>query len=172
MNNIRCQIGSIVTFVLLTLIFVLSSTEAIHSQDDSPEFYFYSKENNEFVIGQVDDISYVSLYSYQAQNEFIFGPGWSPSGEWLAWTDDLVGAGSARKNFGAYLTSRNGATRILIENSYQILTMNWASHNDILYITKRDFNTVSNLQDTEIIIYNASDEQLVANYTCFRITRS
>ena len=155
---------SIITCVIIFLIVVVEPVGILLSQGNSPKFYFYSNDNKGFMIGQVDNSSYELLYPYQLQNQSVVGPGWSPSGKWLAWTDDLVGVGSERTTFGVYLTNRDGDTIVLLENTYQVLTIEWAPHDDILYLTKRDFNVISNLRDTEILIYDVSNKEFTAEY--------
>jgi WD40 repeat protein len=78
-------ISCIALFALLPII----PTTSIHAQNtaDAPYIYYYSNVLNSFVIEQADG-SGARQFGQDLMDDApvsIFGPGWSPSGQWFAW---------------------------------------------------------------------------------------
>ena len=65
-----------------------AATEA--QTEDAPYLYYFSREFNAFVIERADgtDRHWLGKGLAREHASKIGGPGWSPSGQWLAWTDN------------------------------------------------------------------------------------
>jgi hypothetical protein len=75
----------------LALLFVVSVLGIAHISaqvEESPYIYYHSEALNAIVIERADgtDSRVIARGLMPDNHEVVSGPGWSPSGKWLAWT--------------------------------------------------------------------------------------
>jgi hypothetical protein len=83
---VRNSLGSVVALILLIVLTSISL-----GQPQTPYIYYYSDDASAFIIERADGSERTVLSSfYPCTDCQIVGPGWSPSGEWFAWTVDTI----------------------------------------------------------------------------------
>ena len=113
------QLRKTLRFVLITVIFtVFQVGQASPFQVDSeaPFIYYYSDSLQAFIIERADGTDSQILIAFtpppawdweNSQPMVVIGPGWSPSGNWLAWTTDLP-YGNRGQGRNVYMVHRSG----------------------------------------------------------------
>ncbi|HLY26280.1 MAG TPA: hypothetical protein VKQ72_08065, partial [Aggregatilineales bacterium] len=139
--------------ILVSLALVVSPAIApLQAQPEAvPYIYYFSNTLKAFVIERADgtdtrilgdgllapDASeYANAYSEGYY--LIDGPGWSPSGRWLAWGADLFTGyydhGSGSK---PYVIRSDGAQRVTMLDNLDDAEMAWAPHADLLLVASQ-----------------------------------
>lgn len=108
----------------------------IHAQDNLPPYiYYYSNALNAFVIERADGSDSRLLGQDvipRRGNYFIQGPGWSPDGNWLAWSGG-----------GNHAIHVNGIDRLEILDVFANATMHWSPDSRWMLVSGR-LNICSN----------------------------
>ncbi|MCQ3931574.1 MAG: hypothetical protein DPW16_14040 [Chloroflexi bacterium] len=124
---------SLIAFLSILLIHPSSLT----AQSDTTFLYYYSLETEAFIIERPDGSERQILAEYKLP-EFhtaVFGPGWSQSGNWFAWTSgDPWGT---RPDSSAFMVSRDGTQRFtLLDGLSSILNLQWSPTSDLLLVSR------------------------------------
>jgi len=106
----------------------------------APFLYYYSDNRAAFIIERADgtDSRILSSYKLPATSDFIGGPGWSPSGQWFAWTASIGGGTGADENSIAYVVSRDGKQLFSYPDATgEVQSMEWSPTADLLMLQRQ-----------------------------------
>jgi WD40 repeat protein len=100
---------------------------------DAPYIYYYSYAHNAFVIERADGTD-TRLLGEGLPGGIMDGPGWSPSGNWFAWTATTwYGTLQTWTRQRAYIMSADGTQRLKLLDGLNGVQMVWAG-DDILFV--------------------------------------
>lgn len=152
-----CRLLILVVISLFSM--ATNPARSVGSTSSVPFLYYYSYENSAFIVERADGTDRRILASYQLTNDHMMtGPGWSHSGDWLAWKDDILG-GSTQEDYAAWYISENGGEPINIVAGGQIIELSWSPIEDRLLVGQRHNETPSDIQ---LSIFLPDTEELVA----------
>lgn len=101
----------------------------VQAQDILPPYlYYYSNSLNAFVIERADgsDSRLIGQGVMPPQRaDHIYGPGWSPDGNWLAWSAASFGAFSGSR-WGGYAVHVNGTERLERLDAFSFASTEWS----------------------------------------------
>jgi hypothetical protein len=125
----------------LLLLFILSTIllfVPVHAQDNLPPYiYYYSNALNAFVIERANgtDSRLLGQNVMPPQRaDLILGPGWSPDGNWLAWSAMTLSAFSGSR-WGAYVVHVNGTERLELLDAFSGANVQWSPDSRWLLVT-------------------------------------
>lgn len=154
-NTIRC---------LIMLTFALSMSVAVAEQEasDAPFVYFYSYDDSAFIIQRADGTDrrilteYTPLYrpSPERWGGNIYGPGWSPSGQWFVWMSDGYSE--------AFLVNRDGSIRRSIAKGFKVHNMWWNPVSDLLVIELSENEYYDDEGFVQIRLYDPAKDEVIA----------
>ena len=123
--------------LLLTVVGLLPLT----SQESQPPYlFYYSYMDKAFVIERADgtDTRLFAEGVMQPDENAVFGPGWSPSGEWFAWTGQMLVSEGMDGPSRPHLVSVDG-TRSSVLDAYPHAWVQWAPDADLLLVVGQDY---------------------------------
>lgn len=104
---------------LLSLLLLAILLMPVHAQDNLPPYiYYYSNALNAFVVERADgsDSRLLGQGLMAIQRDLLVsGPGWSPDGNWLAWSA-----------LGSFVVHANGVDRLERLDAFASATMHWS----------------------------------------------
>ena len=119
--------------LLMIVCLMLSLTLTVSAQDtvqtnDAPYIYYYSDALNGFIIERADgtDSRIIGQGVMEEPASALEGPGWSPSGKWIAWRNYSA--------FEGYVISVDGREIEFLDQFACVHTMVWHPDKDILLI--------------------------------------
>ncbi len=140
----------IVLLVMLSGGIFLRPVEA--QTDEVPYLYYFSREFNAFIVERADgtDRHWLGQGLARENASNIDGPGWSQSGEWLAWTENRF---TVEQNHGdnPFAIHINGTRRLILLDDFNGAVLAWApGDQDILLVagTKNEL-----IGKTDTIVY-------------------
>ncbi|MCQ3930137.1 MAG: hypothetical protein DPW16_06725 [Chloroflexi bacterium] len=143
----------LVCFCAILLILANQSPIA-EGQSNAPFIYYYSPSQKAFVIERADGSENRILTNYAFPEEvvgefWIIGPGWSPSGNWLAWTIErrLGGStGGITPVSESYIVNRQSGDSISLirrtDGIVNITSMDWSPMEDLLLVNEAFYPTL------------------------------
>lgn len=122
--------------LFLLIVLLVSSTAAQDtSASDAPYVFYYSAALNGFVIERADgtDSRIIGQNVMRPSGNIVMGPGWSPSGRWLAWQDVHWNVHSLGVHKGYAVSVDDQPLNLL--NEFQCISMMlWHRTKDILLV--------------------------------------
>jgi Tol biopolymer transport system component len=121
---------------------VLSRASETIEQVTIPHFYYYSSAEKAFIVEKADGREKYVLVSFElpvsSSTQGIGGPGWSPSGQWFAWTTYDLEGGNSRQLI-ANVVKREGGNPFSLINPRPRTTgydvqMKWSPVEDQLLV--------------------------------------
>jgi hypothetical protein len=141
-------------FCLVTFSFSFS---VAGTPSNAPYIYYYSFEDQAFIIEHADgsDRRILASYLLPEGHTTISGAGWSPSGEWFAWTSKIPSGTGGLRN--VYLVRRDGGEPLGIfsELITSITSIMWSPAADLLLVSYFDYDPGSNFE--KVVVYDASN---------------
>ena len=143
----------ILIFIFLISLTIGSWSTTSVAQDeppsnDAPYLYYYSIEHQAFVIERADgtDRRLIGDNLMPKDHNYVYGAGWSPSGNWFAWISTLADPFPNFNPNQAYIVSVDNQTQPTILNEFtNIAQMKWFPTMDLLVVI--DFPNALNMQD-------------------------
>jgi hypothetical protein len=123
---------SFIYVLLATLGFSVSAQEAL-----PPYIYYYSDALNAFVIERVDgsDSRMIGQGLTEERADVIGGPGWSPDGQWLAWSAGAIGDYNGTA-LGGYAVRADGNERLELPDAFSaVYDMRWGPDGQWLFVS-------------------------------------
>lgn len=158
-----------IIFLLLILHIEVSS-----QSNTVPSIYYYSHDDSAFYIERADGTNKQMLaeFSLEPEWERIFGPGWSQSGQWFAWTKKHIGGSGGLQT--ANLVNRDGSRQIeLVKDAYW-LDMQWSPISDKLLLTWIEYPDEFHCENimiydfnTDLILYQSTIQELFDDDLCY-----
>ncbi len=166
---------------LLILVTAMLTPHAQAQTSDAPYIYYFSNQLNAFVIERADGsdphLLGDGLMTFTAEPRDIFsgiyvdGPGWSPSGQWFAWTAEQVSVAPGYSGARPYVLSADGARRLTLLDHLQDAQLMWAADADVLFVashqTERlnpdDLEDTHTTIDTYFAVVDVAQEQVIAS---------
>jgi hypothetical protein len=150
----------------------------LKADGDVPYIYFYSREDNGFVVMRADGEDRRLLASYIFTEDYfsqmgVYGPGWSPSGEHFAWmVHSSEGGSPSSLAKDLYIVDAEGTTistvSIPAEQAKGIEDAQWSPIDELLLILAYD---VSDIGTAILTIYDPETDTDVLSYTFPNIPR-
>lgn len=141
-----------VILLLVTVSVAILPGAAYAQTDDAPYLYYFSREFNAFIIERADgtDRHWLgqSLARDHASN--IDGPGWSPSGQWLAWTENRF-AKEQDHGDNPFVIHADGTRRLTLLDDFNDAELAWAPGNRDVLLVAGTKNELVGTSDT--IVY-------------------
>src|SRR5215213_8704384 len=140
MNLRSFTLAQVIIIALVTMAYAPNLQAEVENR--TPYIYYYSSEKAGFIIERADGSDSHLLSKFETpDNTMISGPGWSPSGKWLAWTIWDVEGGSLSQSV-AYIINRNGNQislfpQELVKGATAQVEMLWSPINDLLLVNYR-----------------------------------
>jgi hypothetical protein len=143
----------IMLMACVILIPALPASTAQPPASDAPYMYYYAPRLNAYVIERADgtDSRLFGKGMIDPETTYLTGPGWSPSGEWLAVVADNRWAGNRKWN--SIVLNVNNEDRMTVLDDLNINWMEW--------VDGRDFLIASTEPET---VYVADDRYEMVNY--------
>jgi WD40 repeat protein len=138
--------------LLVILLVAILAGPAEAQTDEAPYLYYFSREFNAFMIERADgtDRHWLGQGIARENASNIDGPGWSPSGQWLAWTENRF---TIEQNHGnnPFVMHIDGTHRLTLLDDFNDAVLAWApGEHDILLVAGTK-NELVNESDT--IVY-------------------
>lgn len=117
--------------VIFSIFTSLSNITRAQDSTGGPAIYYYSSEDQAFVVETTDGKDRYTLAKYimSEGQESISGPAWSPSGEWFAWNTN---------SSQVALVHQDGSQPLIfptnVDETLQIQKSEWSQEDDILSI--------------------------------------
>lgn len=124
-------------FMLVVCIGFLLGLAPAHAQDDPPPYlFYYSMQHNAFVIERADgtDSRLLADGVMSPETNAADGPGWSPSGEWFAWSSREIIATGANSPSQPHAISVDGTRRVTTLDAYPHAVVDWVPGTDLLLV--------------------------------------
>ncbi|MCQ3930139.1 MAG: hypothetical protein DPW16_06735 [Chloroflexi bacterium] len=125
----------LVCFCAIFLILANQSPIA-EGQSNAPFFYYYSIEQAALIIERADASDSRILFHNPDEDGTgnIWGPGWSPSGNWFAWVNQSSGRTPPETN-PVYVTRSDGQNQLsLLDNLGVVRLVEWSPVSDMLVV--------------------------------------
>ncbi len=131
------------TLIILTLILLFPliphdlSTAQSQPESDAPYIYYYSDLLNAFVIERADGTDSRTLGDdlIPEDTNTIAGAGWSPSGEWFAWTAAWIGGyGETHRGYKPGVVHVSGQHHMTALDNIHDARMAWHPTEDLLFV--------------------------------------
>lgn len=105
------------------------------SSSTAPYFYYFSQDHNAFIIERADgtDSRVFGAGLMQANRNHVGGAGWSPSGDWFAWTGGYVEKWSREGN-QPFLMKADGIAPSTLLDEFTDTQMVWSPVDDVLLV--------------------------------------
>lgn len=156
-------------FVLMIGLVVLP----VQAQDEDlpPYLYYYSDVLNAFVIERADGTDSRVLGAGlmpSETNHVVIDPGWSPSGDWFAWTSGAY-IFDQRIYQHPWIVSANGSQRIsLLDEIRDIDDIKWSPTEDLLFVS--DIGNYKNEEwdepfDVDFYLINVAENSVITRFT-------
>lgn len=131
--------STLILFLILSLGLLSVPTQAQDNTPDVPYIYYYSPEASAFIIERANgaDRRILADFSLPYASE-VRGDGWSPSGEWFAWTVTQHEAPSPETLWPAtvYFAHRD---------SGETFTIDLAKHGEVFYHVFIEWSPIDNI---------------------------
>jgi hypothetical protein len=136
-------------------------------ESDTPYLYYYSNVLNAFVIERADGMDSHILAQDVMPNDHnrVDGPGWSPSGEWLAWMS-AIDRSPGNSSFMGWIITADGLERLtFLDDMNYIVQLEWSETDDMLFVHQFDWDklqsySVIDTDQQEVILSADSIEEL------------
>lgn len=142
----------VLLFASAILCAVIPPVPTIAQSDDASYVYYFSREVNAFIVERADGTDRHCLAQGLARENAsdIDGPGWSPSGQWLAWTENRFTKEYDHGN-NPFVIHVDGTRRLSLLDDFNDAVLAWApSEDDILLIAGTKNELVGEM---DIIVY-------------------
>lgn len=158
-----------ITCYVLILV-ILIQTDVYAQSEDNPFLYYYSFQQEAFIVERVDGSDSRILAGYTLPEQHIVaadgigiidGDGWSASGKWFAWTSRTTAGAGGLQN--AFLVNREGSRRTLFSDEVFQINMRWSPSEDLLLLSSISDWEEEGLQD--ITIYDATTDEILLEST-------
>lgn len=159
----RTSLFLCITLVILAAVFPTAQPTAAQSprQDtDMPYIMAFSDSPTpHFVIERADgsDSRDFATDIMPADTNVVDGAGWSPSGQWFAWTAETIGGGGAYSGARPFILSADGQTHLTGLDDMNLVEMAWSPNRDLL--------AVAGLVNPPEISFNPQGEPAEVNVT-------
>ncbi len=170
-------------FKHLALVLILgvgSFASSAHAQESSnPYIYYFSDTLNAFIIERADGTDTRVLgeglmgFTASADNIYVIGPGWSPSGQWFAWTAAQAGLyGYSGAGFRPYAFQADGTRRLTLLDRFADAQLAWSNSTDVLFVASRqverlkpdDPDDTHSVMSTYLALIDVETEAIIALY--------
>jgi WD40 repeat protein len=123
--------GLVISIILLL---VVAPSEA-QPKEELPYLYYYSLEQQAFLIERADgtDRQFLASYELPEGHTMIDGVGWSPSGAWFAWSSSSVGGAGGDKS--VFLTNQDTVLSLFPVPNPRSIDMAWSPREDLLLVS-------------------------------------
>ncbi len=113
----------------------------------NPYIYYFSDKLNAFIVERADGTDTRVLGAGLMDDPadagvYVDGPGWSPSGEWFAWTAQPAWMQPRQYINRPYAIRANGTQRLTVLDNFKDARLAWAGDRDVLLMVARDFEAV------------------------------
>jgi WD40 repeat protein len=141
------------------------------TSSDAPYIYYYSEVLNAFVVERADGSGSRLLAQgmMDGDESWFSGPGWSPSGEWFAWTAGRWAAHFVIKGAHPYVVGVDDSRPAGLPGDFNDVSMQWSPTEDVLFIagaidpeTTHDSNREGESTNRRIALYDPASEQFLA----------
>lgn len=166
-------------FVLWSGVFISSLGPPTHAQEPpNPYIYYFSDALNAFVIERADGTDTRVLggglmeVTGDAQHIHVAGPGWSPSGQWFAWTAAQVREGGLGKvRYRPYIMNAGGTQRLTLLDHLRDAELAWASDADVLFVVSQQVeflhpdnpDDTHSVTDTHLAVIDVANETVLSS---------
>jgi hypothetical protein len=166
-KNVRTSLRTVVLALLGALILpVPSEPTDSGKQSSAPNIYYYSRSESAFVVEGADGSNRTILAQYKLPDQSsplgIGGPGWSPSGQWFAWTIEDLEGGNPPTPVANIVNRETGEMLSLVDSlnirALDDVVMHWSPAEDLLLV----FDGLS-----ETFLFDARSQKVV---TVFDVT--
>lgn len=143
--------------IMVILFFLLVCGSSVESQ--APYIYYYSDILHSFVIERADgsDSRQFATNIIPELHNVIEGAGWSPSGQWFAFTSSIKTYDSSR-DYQSHIISTDEQS--IISLSGQISSMMWSPTGDLLlYVESTD------RENRKIVLFDPDTQETLFEYT-------
>lgn len=136
----RTSLFLCITLVILAAVFpTLRPTAAQSPQQNNDMPYLMAFSNSpapHFVIERADgsDSRDFATDLMPPNTNVVNGAGWSPAGDWFAWTAETIGGGGAYSGARPFILSADGQTRLTALDDMNLVEMAWSPNRDVLAV--------------------------------------
>lgn len=131
--------------------------QANSSDLESPQLFYYSIVDQAFIAERGDggEKRELAPFTLPASNTsevltIIVGPGWSVSGNWLAWrTSTQYGGASA-----AYIANGHTGEQFMLLDGNPVVDLQWSPAEDLLLVTSRSVTSLPSNPTYNTFIYD------------------
>ncbi len=130
--------------LLLLLVLGALAVPARAQEPSNPYIYYYSDALHAFIVERADGTdtrvlgASVMTLDDGAQDIHVKGPGWSPSGEWFAWTAAQISNwGYGWSGYRPYVIRADGTQRLTLLDHLPAVQLAWAADEDVLFVASR-----------------------------------
>ena len=138
-------------------------------ESDAPYLYYYSDLLNAFVIERADgsDSRVFGAGLMPEETVHVDGPGWSPSGEWFAWTAarySPAGYYGGLTAFRPFALNVDGQQRVTVLDDMYDAKLAWSSDGDWLLAAGAlgDYDSLTTRPDVAVRLVDPATDQIVA----------
>lgn len=149
---------------LIVYILILSTLGIINissQNDETPYIYYHSEALNGIVVERADgsDSRIIARNLMPVNHEYVSVIGWSPSGEWLAWTSTYRTAYSIGPK-RIWVMSTDGEQRLtFLDNIDNVIHASWSPTGDYLLIMEQYWDGLA-----PIWLIDVEQQHIVANF--------
>lgn len=142
-KNVHTRLGTVTLALLGVLVLpILSRSTEPNKQSSAPSIYYYSPSESAFVVEGADGSHHAILAQYQLPSRSsplgIGGPGWSPSGQWFAWTITDLEGGNPPESVANIVNRETGEILSLVDSlnnrALGDIVMHWSPIEDLLLV--------------------------------------
>jgi hypothetical protein len=139
--------------VLCAVLALGTITIGAQPEADAPFLYYYSAEQGAFIVERADGTEREILAQVEVAGDKVVGPGWSPSGRWLAWT---VTSSTSPEALALVLDRTTETVSNVLSIQGDVLALDWSPTEDLLLIQYVEDNTNGYAQYTIIDVTDQS----------------
>ncbi|MCI0709083.1 MAG: hypothetical protein L0154_02875 [Chloroflexi bacterium] len=156
--------------ISLALIGVALLFSGLHTgraqEPEIPYLYYYSFQDQGFIIERADGSNQhlLSAPLRSSDHNLMGGPGWSPSGKWLAWWSRPDAGNITRTSAVGYIFSADGQEQLdLLDDVNNIIDMAWSPGGD--YLSVLTTSSADNTFDSYgVYLFDVNARQMIAHY--------
>jgi hypothetical protein len=133
----------LVSLIIAIVLHAASPTRALQGTSDAPFLYYYSDYLRAFIIERADGTDSRVLGDGLMQltdghDLLIDGPGWSPSGNWFAWTAaELFDWGAHKGDVRPFVIRSDGLQQLHYLDAWKNATLRWSPSADLLLVAEQ-----------------------------------
>ncbi len=162
--------------IVLTLLLLVTISPVI-AQNDAPYLYYYDPNESAFVIERADgtDRHLLAQGVMPGEVHSVAGPGWSPSGQWLAWQRIIGSVQQLEATFVPYAVNiDNGQLVTELDAFEESIVLDWHPSRDWLLAIGLADSTEDGFgrQIFRIALIDTSTDTTIAAYNSESFPRS